>query len=120
MYNDKRRGFTLLEVMLSLSIISISLMVIIHSFSNAIAAKASVSNYTKAMFLAQEKLFDLNNSSLRKIDNQGVFAVPFEKFKWQISADRTHFSNLAKVDLSIQWRQRGKSKSVIMSTIMEK
>ncbi|MFH1062883.1 MAG: type II secretion system protein [Candidatus Omnitrophota bacterium] len=120
MHNKNQKGFTLLEVMLSLAIISISLMVIIYSFSQAITAKAAVSNYTKAMFLSQKKLFDLSFSNLRTVENQGQFLEPFEQFKWQIKTDRTNFSNLAKVDLIIEWQQQGKSKNLQVSTLMEK
>lgn len=120
MANQHKAGFTLLEVILSLSIISVSLMVIIYSFSQAIAAKATISNYTKAMFLSQQKLFDLRSSNLRTGESQGQFLAPFEQFRWQIKTDRTNFSDLAKVDLLIEWQQQGKAKNIQVSTIMEK
>jgi type II secretion system protein I len=120
MVNQDKTGFTLLEIMLSLSIISVSLMVIIYSFSQAITAKAAVSNYTKAMFLAQKKIFDLSSSDLKIDASQGEFLAPFEQFKWQIKTDRTKFSDLAKVDLLIEWQQQGKAKNIQVLTIMEK
>ncbi len=118
MRNNK--GFTLLEVMLSLSIISISLMVIIHSFSLAISVKNSVNNYSKAIFLSEKKLSEIKLSGSDKMENNGKFLEPFERFNWQIKADRTNFSDLAKIDLIIEWTQQGKLKNFQVSTIMEK
>lgn len=116
----KSKGFTLLEVILSLSIISISLMVIIHSFSIAISAKNSVNNYSKAIFLSEKKLSEIKLRGIDKIDNNGKFLEPFSKFDWQIIADRTNFSDLAKIDLIIEWSQQGRLKNFKVSTIMEK
>ncbi|MBU1044170.1 MAG: prepilin-type N-terminal cleavage/methylation domain-containing protein [Candidatus Omnitrophica bacterium] len=120
MKKRNKKGFTLLEVMLALSIISISLVVIINSFSQAIAVKSAVSNYTKAMFLSQKKLFEININNLSTVEKQGKFIQPFEQFNWQINSDSTNFSELAKVDLTIEWNQQGKSKNIQVSAIMEK
>ncbi|MBU1087059.1 MAG: type II secretion system GspH family protein [Candidatus Omnitrophica bacterium] len=114
------KGFTLLEVMLSLAIISISLMVIIQSFSQAISAQAVLTNYTKAIFLFEKKIFELKTSGLNRTETQGRFLAPFEQFSWQIKSERTNFSDLAKVDLTIEWPQQGRLKNLRVSTIMEK
>jgi type II secretion system protein I len=117
---QSHKGFTLLEVLLSLSIISISLLVIINCFSQAVSAKKSVLNYTQAMFLADEKIAELKNGSLSEIAKQGNFDPPYEKFKWDIDAISTNYRNLAKVDLTVSWFQQGREKNIEVSTIIDK
>jgi type II secretion system protein I len=116
----KNKGFTLLEVLLSLSIISVSLLAVINCFSGAVSAKKSVLNYTQAMLLADEKLFEIQNADFNKIEKKGNFNPPYEKFQWGIDASSTDYSNLAQVDLTVSWTQQGREKSIQVATIIDK
>ena len=119
MGTNKLKGFTLLEVILCLCIISTALLVIINSFSKAIDMEKAINDYSLAMGLAENKLFDLENSGLTEVPEKGVFAEPYERFSWNINTERTDFDSLMKVDLKIIWDHRGVDKNIRLTTVLE-
>jgi len=109
-------GFTLLEVILTVSILSIALIVVIQSFSLILRSQKSLSNYTKAMFLIEKKLFDLQIDGIEKTKRTGDFKSPYDDFSWQLKITSTESSSLNKTFLSIFWQEQNNRKQIEIAT----
>ena len=80
------RGFTLLEVMVALAIMSIVLVSVYRMHSQSLSMNTAARFYTVAPMLAQSKLAELEAfSSSGFPDDSGDFGDSFEGFTWKSS-----------------------------------
>ena len=76
-------GFTLLEVMISLSIIAIALLAVYGNYSQTIAMNAEQQFNTTAPLLAAKVVADFENRSLSDLtDESGNFGSEFDQYQW--------------------------------------
>ena len=79
-------GFTLLEVMVALAIMSIVLVSVYRMHSQSLSMSAAARFYTVAPMLAQSKLAELDTfSSSTFPDNAGDFGDKFKGYTWKSS-----------------------------------
>lgn len=88
-------GFTLIEIMISLSILSISLLSIYAAQGNSLRASGRAENIQTASMLVRQKMTekmielqkDLDKGKFpdEQIDDQGEFEPPFERFRWEFA-----------------------------------
>jgi len=78
------KGFTLLEVMVAVAILSLGLVIVIQSFSISLRAAETSLNLSKAALLAQRKLseVELENFSFESLDS-GDFGEDYPGFSWE-------------------------------------
>lgn len=81
-------GFTLLEVMIALSVMSIVLVSVYRMHSQTLAMNAAARFYTQAPLLAQSKLaeWDANASAMSGGDS-GDFGEEFPGYHWTVALD---------------------------------
>jgi len=79
-------GFTLIEILVAISILSISLVVVLQLFSGALKSSRVSDEYTRGIFYAQEKMDEvLLSDALRA----GVQEGEFDKvYQWRVEIDR--------------------------------
>ena len=85
--NKHRKGFTILEVLISISILVLTLMVLYQSFSTSLFVLSSTTNLWKAMSHAQNELLKLERAtSAPPVSfSQGEFKLehPMNGFSWK-------------------------------------
>ena len=83
----QKEGFTILEVLISLSILLISLMALFQSFSTSISIRSSTNNLWKAISFAQNELLKSERATVSPSVsiNQGEFESESEMsgFRWK-------------------------------------
>ena len=83
----QKKGFTILEVLISLSILLITLMALYQSFSTSIFILSSTKNLWKAISFAQNELLKSERATVSPpvSINQGVFESGSEMsgFRWK-------------------------------------
>lgn len=108
---ESQRGFTLLEVMVALSIIAIVLVSVYRLHAQTVSMNNEVRFYATAPMLAQRKMAEIESESLKDLgDDSGDFGDEFPDYRWNIVIDDVESTtlgniakNLKKVDLLISF-----------------
>lgn len=115
---DARRchkGFSLLEVMIALAIVSIALVTLLGLSNRTILVQAQVQQLTRGTLLAQQLM---SEQELRPPAEQSweaqedVFAAPFEDFRWQISYQDTLIDRVKQITVTVLWGDADKNEMV--------
>ena len=126
MSKSNDRGTLLLEVLLVIVILSVGLTLIIQSMVASLRAVVYSADYSMAMILAEDKMFDLLKT--RSVDanfqEEGDFSKPSERFHYQIKAepvksvDKEATGQLNEVTLEVSWLSGGNRKSMSLVTYL--
>lgn len=97
---SNNRGFTLLEVIIALSIMVLAFASILAIESNSINATIRSKEMNMVAMLARNQMTDLEFKiegktfdEVKKEDG-GTFAAPFERFRWQSAVKEIKFPNI--------------------------
>ena len=104
-----QRGFTLLEIMVALSIIAIVLVSVYRMHAQTVSMNNEVRFYATAPMLAQIKMAQIESESLEDMgDDSGDFGDEFAGYRWNIVIDDVESTalenmvkDLKKIDLLI-------------------
>jgi len=115
------RGYTLIEVILTLGILSASLVGIIHAFVTIDRSRIIASQYTQALLLQEAKLHDIaQQKNPSRASSEGTFAPPFEQFQWKaVQGSETRYG-FKDVHLTIFWVFQQQVKELNLSTYVRK
>lgn len=89
-----RKGFTLLEIMVAVAILSISLVALLTFQGNTMLTSGRAERITEATLLARMKMAEIElelDKSMRKGEfpeektEEGEFEDPFDNYKWKLS-----------------------------------
>ncbi|RLC29288.1 MAG: hypothetical protein DRH32_07615 [Deltaproteobacteria bacterium] len=102
-------GFTLLEVMVALSIIAIVLVAVYRMQSQTMSMTAAEKFYACAPFMAQDKTARIMAAGLENnTGDTGDFGTDFPGYTWEISMEDTESEepgtgsgNLKKIDVTV-------------------
>lgn len=120
-------GFTFVEVIVALAIVSISLLVLLRLHIISIRMVEAAETTSQAIFLADEKIAEMLASGYPKV---GSYSGTVEKngvmLNWQtevidldssqLDRDRADKSGLRKIYVDVGWKQGAGSKHLQMST----
>lgn len=109
-YSKKNAGFTLLEVMIALTIIAIVLVAVFGSQSQSLTLANEAKFNTTAALLAQRKMAEVETGeSLNLSSASGDFGEDFPGYKWELNVGEVPLPGtgeveyLKQVDLTILW-----------------
>ncbi len=115
-----QKGFTLLEVMLALSIISAALVGLISAYSLIDQSRLSASLHARALLLQDQKLHEILRQDNFSRLSEGQFDPPFEHFEWQAVQEAESKVGFKRVRLTISWMARQAKKELTISTYVRK
>jgi len=103
------QGFSLLEVMVALSIIAIVLVSIMRLQGQTISMNETIRFYTIAPLLAQSKMSEISEDPLADISDSGDFGTDFPGYTWEaqisdlnIEVAESSEIKLKKVDVKVK------------------
>jgi general secretion pathway protein I len=107
------RGFTLLEVLISLSIIAIVLITCLRAQNQSIRLYHLSRDMTVATILARQKMGEIELAGFPELgEEEGDFEDTFPGFTWRQRVSETPFEEARRIDLSITWKEGTGERSV--------
>ena len=111
--HSDRNGFTLLEMMVAVSIIAIVLLAVYRLHSQTLLMNLSARFYTVAPLLAQSKLAELETSTISELsEGSGDFGEDYTGYNWEISINdieseplESTTDNLKQIDIKVIFNQ---------------
>lgn len=112
-------GFTLLEVMIALAIVSIALVALMGLGNRSIATNQKLEKLTQATLLAQEVMSGIKTAAGGdRSDQKGVFEDPFADFSWQTHYSSTPVDNVEQVDVQVVWGDPARNEEVQLTSFV--
>ena len=115
-------GFTLLEVMVALAIISIALVSLLTLGNRSIATHARLQQLTQATLLAQQKMAVTEvEARLGRLDQslqEGIFPEPYSAYSWRLEFADTPLASLKTVTVTVVWGEEGKNEAVALTSFL--
>ena len=112
-----KKGFTLLEILLSTVVFSAGMVVILWAFSTGIFASSDVENIDLALNIAQAKMEELKNTPFAGLADSGPTAdADFPRFSTTVNV--AEGQDPMQVDVTIAWSVKGSQTSVTLTTLV--
>ena len=109
---EQRAGFTLLEIMIAIAILSGVIITIIGSLNYHLSFVQRDRDITIATLLAKEKLEEIKILGISQV-KEGNFIPRVEGFIWKYDTEELDIKGIKKIYLTVSW---GKSESISMET----
>jgi general secretion pathway protein I len=117
-----RKGFTLLEIMIALAIVSIAMVSLLALANRSIAVHDRLQRITVATLLAQQKMAETEvnagNGSLQSTENKGVFSDPYAAYRWQVAYRDTPLPSVRMVTVTVFWGDAERNEMVDLSSFI--
>lgn len=118
--SQKNNGFTLLEVMIALSIVGIAMVVMLGLAQRSILVNSRLQQMTRATLLAKQKMAEIENGISFGLDqNKGDFTEPNQAFSWRKVTTPTPITGIAQIDLSVLWGDERDNELVTLTSFIK-
>jgi len=106
-------GFTLLEIMVALTVLSISLVVLLGLRNKDIALAAHARELTEATLLARQKVTDITITGFPNLGEEtGDFGEEAPKYRWRQEVRPTPFEAIRELSVQVIWENNKEERSV--------
>lgn len=113
-------GFTLLEVMIALSIVGIALVVLLGLTQRSILVNSRLQQMTRATLLAKQKMAEIENGIGADLDQtKGDYIAPNLGFRWRSITIPTPIAGIAQIDLSVIWGDEQENELVTLTSFIK-
>lgn len=111
------RGFSLVEIILAISVLALGILVVLGIFPKIIDLNLSKDNTVKAIQLAQDKMDELlaAGTQVTGAYDQPASVIPNSRRTWIGSAPVSH---LQQVTVTVDWPERGKQRSFTITSML--
>ena len=117
-YHRNRRGFTLIEVVVALTIASLAFPALLKAFSQGVNSYSVVENKTTAYYLLRLKMGQMEMTGYPETGRTDGDFGNDSRFKWATEVADTDTDGLREVTVSITWEEKGQEKSLQLVTYM--
>ena len=119
--SDDKDGFTLLEIIITLAILSLALPTLLRSFTEAAKGQALAENRTTALYLLKFRMAAIEAEGYPDIgEEEGEFGED-SRFRWHSEVqdvESDEIEGLRLVTVSVTWQERGKERLISTSTYL--
>ena len=123
--NQNNAGFTLLEVLVAMVLLSVSLVIVMQLFSGGLRSSGISEDYTRAVFHAREKM---EEALVAKTLGTGEWTGDFgDGFQWRVAigypgenaegAPGKAAVSLFRIDVDVFWKDGENERHVELSTL---
>lgn len=114
------KGFTLIEIMISLAVLGISLVVLLGLRNRDIAISSEANHIVEAALLARERitLFSMEKDK-ETIEKKGNFEDPNQDYKWAIAINETGFPQIQELSVDVLWNEQNREEKITVTTYID-
>ncbi len=120
MKKNSEAGFTLLEVLVAVTILGIGLTALVEGFAAGLAVLQNTRNNSIAIILAEGKLAEVENGLVAA--DAGDFAEAgeeYSRFRWTVSRAQGETEGVRRVTVTVSWDSpRGRRSYALSSAII--
>ena len=112
-------GFTLIEIVVALAILSLALPALLRSFTMAARGQAVAENRTTALHLLKYRMAEIELAGYPDIGEEDGEFGENSRFRWQsqvMDMELEELEGLRLVKVTVSWQERGKERSLAMNT----
>lgn len=119
---SKDKGFTLLEILVAISILAIAVVVVLQLFSSNLRSIKASEDYVYAAMKADEKMREvlaekeIKEKSITKITDDG-YRINVNVTEEKKEGRDLLSVKLLRIDVTVQWKKGRKEKSLSLSTL---
>lgn len=113
----RRKGFTLLEVLVSLAILSATLILAYQVTSGAIASGERSEAWTTASLIGEEKLREATETFPEVQETEGNFSVPHEGYGFFLIVKDSLHPDAREVHVTVTWKRDGIEETLTLSGV---
>lgn len=115
----QRKGFTLIEALIAMTLLAVILPVAMQGISAAISLSTEARRRSEAATLARWKLDELVTTRVW-ISSQGSsrFEEPWSDYHWTLTAEDWQSGLMTQLTVEVTWTARQKQQSVSMTTLV--
>ena len=124
-FETRRRGFVLLEVMVSVVILSAGVTLAMECITKSVDNAVLMENYTRAVMLAEAKMNELRQQVTFKraadaLDRGGRFGEEFEGFSYRAEVEEESFRDMIilRVEVTFSFGRKTKRYSLVSQAPM--
>lgn len=121
-YSLKNKAFSLLEVIITVSILSIGIVIILEAFSFSARVTGLSCDITRAVFLSEDKIQKLEFKERRNQVTNEQQSGKNDKFIWSysIGLEPAHSAlRLYKLDFNISWERLSRQERINLTTYLK-
>ena len=118
----KKNGFSIIEILVAVTILSISLLSIISGVYAGIIAITGNKNFTKAMIISKSLLNEFQINRFRGLDINDEEVEGYPDFYYSREVKRFEHElfgplDAKRVEIIVRWEERGRDREYILSYI---
>ena len=118
---DDKNGFTLIEIVVALAILSLALPALLRSFTEAAKGQALAENRTTALYLLKFRMAAIEAEGYPDIgEEDGEFGED-SRFRWHSDVqdvESEEIEGLRLVTVTVTWQERGAERFISTSTYL--
>lgn len=113
-------GFTLIEVLVALVVVTAGLTIIAQGFLTGGRASVASQNETVAAMLAESKMAEVEAGIVSTQSSaSGTFEPERPDFSWSLEPETTTTTGLAKITLTVTWKERSEERTFALVRLMK-
>lgn len=113
----KKSGFTLLEILITLVILTVGVISLVWMFSTGMFASTDIENVDLALNIAQAKMEEVKDTAFASLADSGPTAdANFSNF--DVTVNVAEGDDPMQVDVTVEWDIKGGTTSVVLTTLV--
>ncbi len=113
------RGFTLIEIVVTLAILGLAMPALLRSFTQAAKGQALSENMTTALYLLKFRMAEIEVQGYPDIGEEDGEFGENSRYRWHSrvqDVDSDEIEGLRLVTATVTWQEQGKEKTISMNT----
>ncbi len=110
-------GFTLLEILITIIILTVGVIALASAFSSGLLASTDVENVDLALNIGQAKMEEIKDTAFASLVDSGPTAdANFSNFN--VTVDVAEGDDPMQVDITVAWNAKGGQTSITLTTLV--